>query len=121
MDENKPREYLCISVTQFLQIVEDYWNELGWIFRGQDNIDWSLCPKAGREEFYVKATCVWEERGQTSSDLGRFDYWREQAVAYTDALPEDNFECLAYALVNQSSWERSVGPLPHRRHASLAH
>ena len=37
------------------------------------------------------------KRGQTSSDLGRFDYWREQAVAYTDALPEDNFECLAYA------------------------
>jgi len=37
------------------------------------------------------------ERGQSSGDLGRFNSWREEAVAYTDRLPENDFECLAFA------------------------
>ena len=52
----------------------------GRVFRGQDNIDWPLRPKAGRDEFYPQATSFWVQRGQSSSDLGRFNHWREEAV-----------------------------------------
>ena len=97
MAEDQLLEHKCATVPQFFQIVQNYWSEVGGVFRGQDNIDWPLRPKAGREEFYLKATSVWVERGQSSSDLGRFNHWREQAVAYTDALPENDFECLAFA------------------------
>jgi hypothetical protein len=48
-------------------------------------------------QFYLEATSAWVERGQSSSDLARFNHWREQAVAYTDALPQNDFECLAFA------------------------
>jgi hypothetical protein len=91
-------EHKCASVPQFLQIIlPNYWADLGWVFRGQDNIDWPLRPKAGRPEFYLQATQVWVERGQSSGDLGRFTLWRKQAVAYTDTLPVNDFECLAFA------------------------
>lgn len=91
-------EHKCGTVPQFLQLVlPTYWAEVGWVFRGQDNIDWPLRPKAGRPEFYVEATDVWKDRGQSSGDLGRFNYWRHQAIAYTDTLPENDFECLAFA------------------------
>lgn len=97
MSENRSREHVCISVPQFIQIAQEYWSELGWVFRGQDNIEWPLRPKVGRDEFYAKATRFWVKKGQSSSDLGRFNVWREQAVAYTDRLPENDFECLAFA------------------------
>jgi hypothetical protein len=60
---------------------------LSWWFRGQSDINWELLPKAGRKEFYLP-----EDR-----DLGRFNYWRKQAVAYDDKLPENDWECLAIA------------------------
>jgi FRG domain len=98
MSEDQLREPICVTVPQFLQIIlQNYWSEVGWVFRGQDNIDWPLRPKAGRDQFYLEATSAWVERGQSSSDLGRFNHWREQAVAYTDALPQNDFECLAFA------------------------
>jgi hypothetical protein len=102
IESEMPEDQLCepkfVTVPQFLQIIlQKYWSELGWVFRGQDNIEWPLRPKAGRDEFYLKATSTWIEKGQSSSDLGRFSHWREQAVAYTDALPQNDFECLAFA------------------------
>jgi hypothetical protein len=66
-------------------------------FRGQDNIDWPLLPKAGRKDYYREALEYWVEKGHTSGDLGRFKVWKEGAVAYCDSLPENDFECLAYA------------------------
>lgn len=88
-----------INLPHYLSIVGNYWNELGWIFRGQgkDIVQWPLIPKAGRPEYFMKATSVWEERNQTSSDLGRFNMWREQAVAYCDVVPSNDLDCLAFA------------------------
>src|ERR1700730_12705435 len=81
MAEDQLCEPKFVTVPQFLQIIlQKYWSELGWVFRGQDNIEWPLRPKAGRDEFYLKATSAWVEKGQSSSDLGRFNHWREQGL-----------------------------------------
>jgi len=45
----------------------------------------------------VEANVHWREKGQTSCDLGRFRQWREHAVAYCRDLPNNDFECLAFA------------------------
>lgn len=58
---------------------------LGSWFRGQSNEEWKLLPKAGRE-FY----------SPNNGDLKRFNYWCEQAFAYTN-LPKNKFEALAIA------------------------
>ena len=95
----KPKEYTVLTLPQFVELAGNYWDTLGWIFRGQGrNLDeWPLIPKAGRAEFLSPATSVWKERGETTNDLGRFHAWREQAVAFCEYLPENDFECLAYA------------------------
>ena len=80
MAEDQLCEHKCVTVPHFLEIVQKYWSELGWVFRGQDNIDWPLRPKAGRDEFYPQATSFWVQRGQSSRDFGRFNHWREEAV-----------------------------------------
>ncbi len=90
-------EHKFITLPQFLELSQRYWSDLGWVFRGQDNLEWPLVPKAGRQEYYREAIGVWAERGQSSSDLGRFKSWREQAVAFCPSLPENDFECLAFA------------------------
>lgn len=90
-------EHKFLTVGQFVEIARNYWSDLGWIFRGQDNIDWPLVPKAGRDEFYKPPIDYWKAKGQKGNDLGRFKSWREQAIAYCDSLPNDDFECLAYA------------------------
>jgi hypothetical protein len=98
MTQKKSNENVIVSVPQFIQLIDEhYWSDLGWVFRGQDNIDWPLLPKAGRKEFYLKATEYWEEKEQTSRDLGRFKVWRDNAVAYSNTLPENDFECLGFA------------------------
>jgi len=90
-------EYKFITVGQFVEIARNYWSDLGWVFRGQDNIDWPLLPKAGRQEFFKEPIDHWKGKGQKGNDLGRFHYWREQAVAFCDSLPTNDFECLAFA------------------------
>jgi hypothetical protein len=57
---------------------------VGWIFRGQADISWSLTPKAGRPEF------------SNGNDLGRFSAWRKRAYAH-GPLPDNDWECLAIA------------------------
>lgn len=57
---------------------------LGWLFRGQADLNWPLIPKAGRPEF------------NNGRDLGRFNAWRQRAAAY-GSLPENDWECLAVA------------------------
>lgn len=67
-----------------------------WIFRGQAVAKDPLRPKAGRRGFYRLANFHWKPLGQATNDLGPFNAWREQAVAYRP-LPDDTFECLALA------------------------
>jgi hypothetical protein len=59
---------------------------LGYWFRGQASADWDLLPKAGRKEYYLP----------DNRDLGRFNSWRQKAVAYC-SLPESELEQLALA------------------------
>lgn len=64
----------------------------GWWFRGQADRGWPLIPRAGRPEYFLGK----HADGSGWRDLGRFNAWRRQAVAY-QALPEDDWECLACA------------------------
>lgn len=59
---------------------------LGWIYRGQSDINWELIPKAGRKEYFVKGR----------DDIIRFNEWCQRAIAYTE-LPENKWERLALA------------------------
>ena len=93
----EPIRYEFNTLPQFVAIVQNYSPRVGWAFRGQTNSTWPLLPKAGRPEFYTKATSHWRNKGQTSGDLGRFKTWREQAVAVSRKLPKHDLECLAYA------------------------
>jgi hypothetical protein len=90
-------EYKILHLSQFIELSDKYSSELGWIYRGQADRTPVLRPKAGRPEFYLPATDYWIEQKQSSSDLGRFTAWREQAIAFCDTLPENDFECLSYA------------------------
>src|ERR1051325_4909745 len=73
----------------------------GWIFRGEVDSSWVPIPRAGRQPFFT--SCHPPFIGEPVSkknpprDLGRFNHWRELASAYVRDLPEDDFECLAYA------------------------
>lgn len=60
---------------------------VGWWFRGQADIAWPLIPKAGRQNFFLP----------DGRDLGRFNHWRRDAIAYFESLPENVWECLALA------------------------
>lgn len=89
-------EETFVGLAEFIHLIQRF-PTIAWIYRGQTDASWLLCPKAGRDEFYLKATQPWIEMGQHSSDLGRFWTWRKQAVAYCVNLPKNDFECLAFA------------------------
>lgn len=59
----------------------------GWWFRGQADTSWVLLPKAGRIPYKLK----------DGKSLGRFYSWSKRAVAYTQALPDNDWERLAVA------------------------
>jgi hypothetical protein len=87
-----------VTVGQFIHnIAMDFDLGLGWFFRGQSDASKPLLPKAGRQDYFCRATKTWGRRGQNSSDLGRFNEWRHNAVAISNKLPTSDFECLAYA------------------------
>src|SRR6266496_4675707 len=92
----KPTEYQFLTLPQFLTVIQSN-PGIHWIYRGQDNITWPLLPKAGRPEYFLPATDYWKERGQVSSDLGPFGTWRDAAIAFTECLPGNDFEALAFA------------------------
>ena len=56
-------------------------------------MEWKLIPKAGRAEFYLGR----DRNSGKGRDLGRFNHWRQLAVAYIKDLPENDWECLAVA------------------------
>jgi hypothetical protein len=90
-------EHTFVTVGEFVEIARKYWSDVGWVFRGQDNIEWPLVPKVGRDEFFDDPADYWKEKAQKANDLGHFNRWREEAVAFCDSLPENDFECLAFA------------------------
>jgi len=92
-----PPEYKIFYLPHFIEFADRHWSKLGWIYRGQSDRSLALQPKAGRSEYYLPATDHWIGEKQSSSDLGRFKEWREQAIGFCDTLPENDFECLAYA------------------------
>lgn len=58
----------------------------GVVFRGQASLAWELLPKAGRKEYSLP----------DNRDLGRFNTWCRQAIAYC-TLPTSDLERLALA------------------------
>jgi FRG domain len=59
---------------------------MGCLFRGQADLSWDLLPKAARPAYYLP----------DNRDLGRFNAWAMQAVAYL-SLPSSILEQLALA------------------------
>lgn len=95
-DVLKPPEHQFVGLAQYVQLLQQF-PALAWMYRGQSDISWPLCPKAGRSEYFLKATSFWSDKGQSSGDLGRFDAWRKEAVAFHEHVPTNDFECLALA------------------------
>lgn len=89
------------SVPQALKRLLYFPPNFGWIFRGQSDSSWLLIPKAGRSPFYrgsdLPNLTLPRSKENPPFDLGRFSHWRELAVGYCDNLPENQFECLAFA------------------------
>jgi hypothetical protein len=90
-----------LSLPQAIGFLLEFPPYVGWIFRGEVDASWKPIPKAGRQPFFKKAAPVFEDkppsRKNPPPDLGRFNHWRELAVAYCPDLPANDFECLAYA------------------------
>jgi len=91
-------EHSFIDVPDFLQQVRRY-PSIGWIYRGQADATWPLIAKAGRPEYFDP---TWQEKWAQEpdippQDLGKFNVWRDEAVAYSQSIPQSDFECLAYA------------------------
>ena len=89
-------EHKFVGLAQYLDLISRYPN-IGWMYRGQGNFSWPLLPKAGRAEFFLTPKAATPEPTLQQRDLGRFKDWRNQAIAYCDNLPENDFECLAFA------------------------
>src|SRR5713101_4447882 len=95
------------GLLEFLQDIRPYGCHEGgaWIYRGQTDTSWELKPKAGREDYFnwmLEGEMAPASDGAPPSkrpkiDLERFWAWRALAVAYDGKLPENEFECLAYA------------------------
>ncbi len=95
MDE----QLVAYSLVSYLEIVKKNFkplNGLGWVYRGQSNIDWELKPKAGRKEFF---NSKWDEKHPNNPhhDLLRFNNWKEEATAFLEKIPEHELEFLALA------------------------
>ena len=76
------------DLNQFHEIFRTFRSHdgLGSWFRGQANSDWGLLPSAGRQAYFLP----------NNRDLGRFNDWESNAIAYDD-LPTSDLEKLAIA------------------------
>lgn len=86
---------------QAIELLLQFPQKLGWIYRGQPDVDWDLIPQAGRKPYLESALPVRPEeplsKSNPTKDLGRFNHWRELSAGYSTELPENDFECLAAA------------------------
>lgn len=82
------KEHTIETVENFHLVFRCYRNidGFGWWYRGQADSRWKLLPKAGRAEFHLP----------DNRDIGRFNMWRRQAIAYSP-LPDSELEQLALA------------------------
>lgn len=84
------------TLLHFLATITAYPNAC-WIYRGQADADWPLVPKAGRSHFFLPEIDKPEFDDLPPRDICRFNRWRKLAVAYNKTLPQNDFECLAFA------------------------
>jgi len=84
------------TVGDFLNIALRFPNT-AIIYRGQADASWTLLPKAGRLEYFDASWKENELEGHPPRDLGRFNAWRANAVAFCSVLPKHDLECLAFA------------------------
>lgn len=85
--------YIVNHIPEYTTLITHYPKSL-WYYRGQANGSWPLIPKAGRDQFYMDES-NWDH--PVPRDLGRFIAWRELAIAYHQQLPQNQFDCLAFA------------------------
>ena len=78
------------SVTELLEILLGMKPDLGWAFRGQRDVTWSLLPKAGRPEFSCKYKA-------SMSETTILDSWKRYAIPYIDQQPQSNGDWLVLA------------------------
>jgi hypothetical protein len=90
-----------VKLAHAIDVLLNFPPDVGWIFRGEVDSSWVPIPRAGRPPFFKSSRPLFEEeppsRKNPPLDLGRFNDWRELAAAYVRDLPENDFECLAYA------------------------
>jgi hypothetical protein len=90
-----------LSLPQAIGVLLNFPPNLGWIFRGEVNSSWVPVPRAGRPPFFKSSGPVNKNKPLSKKnpprDLGRFGHWRDLAAGYARDLPQNDFECLAYA------------------------
>ena len=89
-------EHKFATIPQFLELISAYPN-LAWVYRGESDLTRDIVSKAGRPKYFLAETEWSESDGFGPRDIRRFRHWRRLAVAYERDLPENDFDCLAYA------------------------
>jgi hypothetical protein len=86
-----------IDLPDFLRRILSY-PSAAWIYRGQSDESWPLVARAGRAEYFDREwNSTHERQSVPPRDLGRFNAWRKQAIAYRSNLPRRDLDCLALA------------------------
>jgi len=89
-------EHKFATLPQFLEVINAYPN-IAWVYRGESDLSRPIVPKAGRPKYFLAEIDKPEHNDLPPRDICRFNHWRKLAVAYDRNLPENDFECLAYA------------------------
>ena len=84
------------TLTQFLEAISTYPN-ISWIYRGESDMSRPIVPKAGRSKYFLSEIDEPAPEDLPPRDICRFNHWRQLAIAYEKNIPENDFECLAYA------------------------
>ena len=85
-----------VTLPQFIAEIDAYPN-LAWIYRGESDLSRPIIPKAGRQQYFLPESSGAQFEDLPPRDICRFNHWRKLAVAYDRNLPENDFDCLAYA------------------------
>ena len=73
------------SFHELHEALSRYHNSTVWVFRGQNNPDWKIVPKAGRAPYSY------------NDDAEMFETWKRRAIEYTTIEPKDDWDWLAIA------------------------